>query len=414
MKSNPRRILIFSLVYYPRTIGGAEVAVKEITDRIDSSEVEFDMITSKLVPGAVTLEKVGNITVHRIGFGSLLDKLIFPILGTIKALRLMTKNEYDLFWAMMVTYSSGVPYIVNILRKIVGRTKVPVMLTLQEGDSEEYIKGKSFGVAGMLWRIVMSPFILVMPRKFRKLGLIGVSWALALKRTDQLTVISKYLESQAREYGYTGPISVIPNGVDANIFSVKISDREARELKDKLGKKEGDILLVTTSRLVPKNGIADVIAALEHLPANVKFLIIGSGQLEESLKLQVASDKLEGRVIFTGFMQHTEMAKYVQISDIFIRPSLSEGLGNSFLEAMAAEIPVIATPVGGIPDFLVEGETGLFCEVNNPQSIAQKVEKLIKDRESRDYMVKNAKKMVEEKYGWEGIAREMKGLMVEV
>jgi glycosyltransferase involved in cell wall biosynthesis len=57
---------------------------------------------------------------------------------------------------------------------------------------------------------------------------------------------------------------------------------------------------------------------------------------------------------------------------------------------------------------LKDGETGLFCEVDNPRSIAQKVEKLLKDKESREYIVKNARKMVEEKYQWEAIAERMK------
>jgi glycosyltransferase involved in cell wall biosynthesis len=105
------------------------------------------------------------------------------------------------------------------------------------------------------------------------------------------------------------------------------------------------------------------------------------------------------------------MPKYLHISDIFIRPSLSEGLGNSFLEAMASGLPVIATPVGGIPDFLKDGETGLFCEVGNPKSIAQKVEKLIKDRESREYIVRQAREMIEKKYRWEIVASKMKEIL---
>jgi glycosyltransferase involved in cell wall biosynthesis len=102
------------------------------------------------------------------------------------------------------------------------------------------------------------------------------------------------------------------------------------------------------------------------------------------------------------------MSKYLHASDIFIRPSLSEGFGNSFIEAMASRVPVIATPVGGIIDFLKDGETGLFCEVKNPKSIAQKVEKLIKDKESREYIVRNAYEMVKNKYDWNIIANDMK------
>ncbi|MEK7641457.1 MAG: glycosyltransferase family 4 protein [Patescibacteria group bacterium] len=387
--TRPKRVLIFSLVYYPRTIGGAEVAVKEIADRISPSEIEFDMIT--LRKHAPAFDRVGTINVHRVGLPWIgkntrssklfpLSKILYIPLAGLKAISLHRKNNYDVLWPIMASYAG---FSTLIFRAFF--PKVPVLLTIQEGDNFEC-----------------------------RTGVLGYFFRKIFKSANQIQAISNFLADWSKDMGATCPVTVIPNGVDADVFSKKISDTEAQALRDKLGKKTGDIFLVTTSRLVPKNGIADVIAALEHLPVNVKFLIIGSGQLEESLKSQVASSKLEDRVIFGGFMPHEEMAKYVQVSDIFIRPSLSEGLGNSFLEAMAAEIPVIATPVGGIPDFLVDGETGLFCDVSSPKSIAQKVEKLIKDRESRDYMVRNAKKMVEEKYGWKGIAEEMKRLMIKI
>jgi glycosyltransferase involved in cell wall biosynthesis len=139
-------------------------------------------------------------------------------------------------------------------------------------------------------------------------------------------------------------------------------------------------------------------------------LILGTGADEDALRSQVISLKLENRVFFKGFVSHDTLPEYLQACDIFIRPSRSEGLGNSFLEAMAAGIPVIATPVGGIPDFLVDGETGLLCEVDNPQSIAQKIEKFTKDMESRRYIVANAQKMVQQKYDWNSVAEKMKGI----
>lgn len=382
--SHMRRVLIFSLTYYPRAIGGAEVAVKEITDRIDASEVEFDMIT--LGGSGPAVEKIGNVTVHRIGNAPreanlpALMKILYVPFAAGKALLLHKQKPYDIVWPIMASYGGFAALIFKKFFRTVG-----MLLTIQEGDNFDRRTG------------IFNPF-------FKQI----------FKSATRIQSISQFLADWSRQMGATCPIDVIPNGVDARIFSTKISDDEARALKEKLGKKDGDIFLVTTSRLVPKNGIADVIAALENLPVNVKFVIMGSGQLEGELKEQASKLKLDDRVLFLGFMPHAEMAKYVQISDIFIRPSLSEGLGNSFLEAMAAEIPVIATPVGGIPDFLVDGETGLFCDVNNPKSIALKVEKLLKDRESRDYMVKNAKKMVEEKYGWEGIAQKMKELMMKV
>ena len=77
---------------------------------------------------------------------------------------------------------------------------------------------------------------------------------------------------------------------------------------------------------------------------------------------------------------------------------------------MAVGVPVIATPVGGIPDFLIDGETGLFCEVNNPKSIAEKVKILMESSELREKIVKNARQMIKEKYNWEIIAEKMKNI----
>jgi len=226
-------------------------------------------------------------------------------------------------------------------------------------------------------------------------------------RADYIQAISTYLALWARDMKARCPIKVVPNAVDYELFS-KRDEQKIAEIKNKLDKEEGDIFLITTSRLVVKNAVGDVIDALPYLSPIVKFLILGEGYEEEMLRKKVAEQKLEDRVQFFGYVPHKDMPAYLHASDIFVRPALSEGLGNSFLEAMAAGLPVIATPVGGIPDFLRDGETGLFCEVKNPRSIAQKVEKLLKDRESRGYIIQKARQMVHDKYQWKFIAETMK------
>ncbi|MBU6231431.1 MAG: glycosyltransferase family 4 protein [Patescibacteria group bacterium] len=382
----PRRVLIFSLAYHPHQVGGAEIAIKEITDRIPPSEIEFDMITLRFDRGAPAFERVGNIDVHRICSGSAFGKLASPFAGTCKALKLLKARRYDLFWPVMVTFTSGIPFMANIVRRLSGKPRIPILLTLQEGDSERHLKRG-------------------------RLGFIGLSWRLALRRADRVTAISRYLSDRAKGHGFRGEPAIIPNAVDLGLFTKKPNEREIEALKGNMGKKHGDIFLVTTSRLVEKNAVGDIIEALAYLPANVKLIVIGSGDLESKLRSQVAGRGLQDRVQFLGFIPHKELPPYLHISDIFVRPSLSEGLGNSFLEAMAAGLPVIATPVGGIKDFLRDGETGLFCEPGNPRSIAQKAEKLIKDAESRDYMVERARKMVEERYDWTGVAEKMRRVL---
>ncbi|MDB5194426.1 MAG: hypothetical protein JWN50_440 [Parcubacteria group bacterium] len=382
------RVLIFSTSYYPM-VGGAEVAVKEITDRIP--DIQFDLICAKQ-KDLPDVEKIGNVTVYRIGFGmGMLDKLSVPFRGAVKAWQLNKKHEYDAFWAIMATYASGAGYITNILRRLSGKKKIPMILTLQEGDSEGHLK-------------------------YRWGGLIDLSWRLALARTDTLTAISNYLLARARKLGFKSTSELIPNGVDMELFNSPISEAVLEEARKQSQKRPGDFYLITTSRLNVKNAISDVIDALKFLPSHIKFLILGVGELEEDLKRQAKRLGIEDRVIFLGFIEHRDLPKYLKISDIFIRPSLSEGMGNSFIEAMAAGLPVIATPVGGIPDFLFDPDanpdklpTGLFVPVKSPKLIAFQIQKLMNDRVLHDKIVINARRMVQEKYDWNLIARDMKG-----
>ena len=178
--------------------------------------------------------------------------------------------------------------------------------------------------------------------------------------------------------------------------------------KEKLKIKSEERVIITVSRLVKKNGVEDIIKAAQDL--RFKLLIIGKGEQEEYLKDLTKKLNLEDNVLFLGEVSHKDLPQYLWISDVFVRPSLSEGLGNAFLEAMAAGVPAIGTKVGGIPDFLREGETGLFCEVQNPKSITEKIKTLLKDENLRLRLIENGRKLVEEKYSWDFIALEMKNI----
>lgn len=388
-KQDSKKVLIFSTAYYPY-VGGAEVAIKEITDRIP--DVEFHLITARFSKKIPFKEKIGNVLVYRLGVGiPLLDKLLLPFEGALFVRHLQKKNNYQAFWCVMATFASGAAYLSNIF----SNKKVPIILNLQEGDSEEHFSKRWF-------------------------GLIDLSWKMALKRTHILTVLSQFLKDRAERFGYKGEARIIPNGVDLNKFKIensKLKIKERQEIRNELGLQEKDIVLITSSRLVVKNGVGDVIEALTLLPKEVKFIICGVGELETSLKLKVKRLKLEDRVIFKGFVSHTEMPKYLKACDIFIRASLSEGMGNSFIEAFASGIPVVATPVGGIVDFLKDPtsqgydgtsvQTGYFCEPENPESIAATVKRVIADP-NKDKVVENAYNLAIEKYDWDKIAPEMR------
>ena len=396
-----KRVLMFSLMYHP-FVGGAEVAIKEITDRIDSSSVEFDMITLRVDTDLPEIEKVGNITIHRVGKaekGLPLEKLsAFPWylikVGYVwwaykKARALARGHKYDLYWSIMT--NMGFPVVV--LRTL-AQDRTPFLLTLQDGDTEEYITKR--------FRIRMVGFLL--KRIF--------------KEARHVQAISNYLARFAKSMGYRGAVSVIPNGVDYAHFADPRWMQAGEKLAEKFGKKPDETYLITTSRLVAKNGIQDILKSLSFLPDKVKLLVLGEGPLGEELWNKAKEFSVAKRVRFLGYVSHKDLPPYLYVSDVFVRPSLSEGMGNSFIEAMAAGVPVIGTPVGGIPDFLIDPSTtlgkvtptGLMCKPSDPKSIAENVDRYIHDNTLRLRIVANARAMVKEKYDWSMVANDMKKL----
>lgn len=384
-----RRILIFSLSYFPRLVGGAEVAVKEITDRIPSSDIQFEMIT--LGDGVSPKEEtIGNVKVMRImGSNGWPQKLAYPFVAGLKARKLVSRYKYDAMWAIMASYAGYAAYIVK--RASPG---LPLVLTIQEGEHFERRKK-------ILWR---------------------AHFARIFSSADRITTISSYLATWARGMGAKCPIDVVPNAVDISLFSQEPGEAELSDLKKKTLKKPDERFLITTSRLVEKNAVSDIIESLLHLPKDVKLLILGAGPLETELKHQCLRLGLNymdeppmndcNRVHFLGYVPHSDMPKYLAVSDVFVRPSITEGLGNSFLEAMAAGVPVVATSVGGIPDFLKDWETGLFCQVRNPKSIAEKVQSYLNDKTLRANIVKRARALVSERYNWQKVATDMKHVLM--
>jgi glycosyltransferase involved in cell wall biosynthesis len=376
-----KKILIFSTAYLP-FIGGAEIAVKEITNRF--SDFYFDMLTARIDGKLSKIEKIGNVNVYRIGIGiPKIDKCSLAFFGHYFAQKLHKKNSYNAIWAIMASF--GGLAALQFKQKF---PNVPYILTLQEGDPIEEIRSRA------KW--------------------LGPYYQAMFKKADFITAISQYLKNYAIENGAKCEIEIVPNGVDLKKFQSKHeidSREEIQKIKEELGIKPNQKIVITVSRLVLKNGIEYLIEAFKYLQQEkIILVIIGSGPLEKKLKAKVENLKLKEKVLFLGEIPHEKVPKYLAISDIFVRPSISEGLGNAFLEAMAVGIPIIGTPVGGIPDFLKDGETGLFCEPANPKSIAEKINILLTDENLRQKLIQNGRKLVEEKYNWDLIAEKMRNI----
>ena len=209
-------------------------------------------------------------------------------------------------------------------------------------------------------------------------------------------------------------VVVIPNAVDTNRFAT-IDQAAITEARKVLGKKEGEVFLITTSRHVEKNASDVTIRALALLPTHIHFAILGTGPLEGEYR-QLAEDLgVASRVHFLGQIENDALPGYLHAADVFVRPSRSEGLGSSFIETMAAGIPVIATQVGGIVDFLFDEKrnpenvpTGFAVDVNSPEQIAKAVTDILADPEKAKRIVENARALAVKEYDWNLIARRMR------
>lgn len=380
-----KKILIFSLAYYPSHVSGAEAAIKEITERT-SDEYEFHLVTHLFDKGAPRVEKIGAVTVYRVGFGSAyLSKILFIPLAALKARSLHKKIQLSGMWAMMTYMLMPLTFA-----RLIG-VKVPYVLTLQDGD----------------------PYDKVFKRWFIKpvLPLIDSGF----KNARVVQVISEYLGTWPSKRGYQGEIVMVRNGANPKNFEQFYSNKILEGVKFQLGKKEGDLYLFIAARLVYQKGIDAIIKALPNLPETVKFLIAGGGPDEQMLKDLSAELGLKERVIFLGPLERDDVPKYRNtiVSDVFVHPSRSEGLGNSVLSAMAARLPVIASQVGGLADFIFDENsnqpaTAWAVEPDAPEQIVLAVKDILKNKERVSERVRNARVMVEKEYEWGAISKKMK------
>ncbi|MBU2472946.1 glycosyltransferase family 4 protein, partial [Patescibacteria group bacterium] len=363
-----KKVLIFSTAYLP-LVGGAEIAVDEITKRLPNWQ--FDLITAKIQSDLKKEEKINNVNIYRIGFGMNIDKYFLPFLGLWKAKQLEKKNKYNLTWSIMASYGG---FLGLRFKKKYPNKKW--LLTLQEGDSPEYI--------------------------LKRVGIFKKWFYQIFEKADYIQAISLFLYNWAMDNGAKKG-EIVPNGVDIDKFK-KVN---SGDLRKKLNIKEKEKIILTVSRLVKKNGINDLIKAGQYLDFPFKILIIGKGPDEKELKRLAKKLGLQDKIIFIGHIKYGELPKYYALADVFVRSSLSEGLGNVFLEAMTAGLAIIGTKVGGISDFLKDGETGLFCKIRNPKSIAQKIKEIFDNPSLRKNLAKNGLELVKEKYSWDKISLKM-------
>ena len=234
--------------------------------------------------------------------------------------------------------------------------------------------------------------------------LMWILQTITLSLSDQVAVESGSVIEFAGLHRYKNKITI--NGalyIDTHAFMEKRDLKNRRNLVGYIG------------TLELKKGISEFAKAISIIlkdRKDVEFLVGGDGPLFDRIDKEIRSSNSRDRVNLTGFIPHQQIQNYLNELKLLVLPSYTEGVPGVVQEAMACGTPVLATPVGGIPDLIKDGETGFIMENNSPECIAKNVIRAL-EHPNLDEIVKNARKLIEDEYSYEPMVQKCRAAFNE-
>jgi glycosyltransferase involved in cell wall biosynthesis len=220
--------------------------------------------------------------------------------------------------------------------------------------------------------------------------------------TSHFVHVNHQLQEQAIQRGDGRRSTLIPNTV---AIADPESQREPRRTSE-WGFEQTDFVVAVVGRLFPVKGQAyaiDAMASLRDLP-QVKLLLVGDGPQRAELAARAAALGLTGRVHFAGFRD--DVTRLLQMVDCVCLPSLWENLPYAALEAAAQRLPIVATAVGGVPQFLDDGETALLVPPRDAGALAAAVRRLVEEPAIAARLGAAAHAMVRRSFGPDELLRK--------
>lgn len=205
-------------------------------------------------------------------------------------------------------------------------------------------------------------------------------------------------------------IVVTPFGIDLDIFRPK----QEGSLFSK-----GDIVIGTVKTLEEKYGIDYLIEAFALVVSrnpelSLKLLVVGGGSQEVYLRSMAENLSISEKTVFTGKVPHAEVARYQKMLSIFVSISNSESFGVAVIEASACEKPVVVSNVGGLPEVVEDGITGIIVPPRDAEAAAAAIERLVLDENLRIQMGEAGRKRVRKLFYWQDNVEQMMGIYKEL
>lgn len=220
-----------------------------------------------------------------------------------------------------------------------------------------------------------------------------VTWS--INESDGVTAVSDYLRQETYDhFEVTNGIEVIPNFIDTDRFK-----RQNKEHFKQALCPNGEKIIVHVSNFRPvKNAqqVVEVFHRLQDKTSGVKLLLVGDGPDRVPTERKARELGVYDDIRFLGKQDPVE--EILSIADIFLMPSESETFGLAALEAMACEVPVVATDVGGLPELIVDGESGFLCPVDDVAAFTERTLQLLTDETLHEQMTTGARKRAVEAF----------------
>jgi len=361
--------------YYP-VIGGAERQLATLAPRLVELGISVTVYTRQ-APGLPPTETLSGVPVHRLPVpGSRATRSLsftVNVLNRLKTLRPDVIHAHNLFSPSTTAVLAKKLFDIPIIAKVVRGGHLGDLHQLRE----------------------------------RALGRYRVNWL--CRNVDRFVTISAEIGEELAKLGVTNERrAFIPNGVDCERFcpvtiEVKAGLRKKLKLPDAL-------TVVYTGRLASEKRIEDIVSiwpSVRDKYPGASLLVVGTGEQAAVLRKMGTPG-----VIFTGPVD--DVAPYLKAADIFVLPSVTEGLSNALLEAMASGLACIATDVGGARELITPGESGILIPPKNPSVLLEQLLKVLAKTEDRVPLGQKARAHVTEYFSLDFVARSIDRLYHDV
>src|SRR3972149_8851754 len=234
------------------------------------------------------------------------------------------------------------------------------------------------------------------------------------KITDKIVAVSEDVKEDIIRYDSidSSKIEVIPNGIDVERFN---PEKNTTDIRKEFSLEDDDIVIGFIGRIVPAKGLEYLLNALPYLKEefkSIKLLIVGEGSLVEELKERAKKNNIFDNILFIG--RRRDIPEILASINIFVMPSIAEGLPNALLEAMAMGKPIVTTEVGGIPEIVKNGFNGLLVPPRDTLSLSKAIKRFLGNDRLAAKLGQAARDLVHDNLSIKAIAQKWQSLYVSI